>query len=91
MRVCVYLRKLCEWTNSACVQSSFPGAALGCICDCSDLFLFGLFFLQESEEIHHKLRKTLRINRDAKGIVVKMLITMLTAMYVVVKVVESVR
>lgn len=44
-----------------------------------------------TEESDWNPRKAFRIYRDPKGIVVKMLITMLTAMYMVVKVVESVR
>lgn len=49
-------------------------------------------FISRTEESYLKQRRrTLRIIKDTKGIVVKMLITMLTAMYMVVKVVESVR
>lgn len=56
------------------------------------LFVGGLCFPQlcSRKDIEDQ-RKTLRIYRDTKGIVVKMLITMLTAMYMIVRVVESVR
>lgn len=55
-------------------------------------FVGGLCFPQLcSRKDTEDPRKTLRIYRDTKGIVVKMLITMLTAMYMIVRVVESVR
>ena len=57
------------------------------VCSCVDLS----FWRQDWGKWLKKPRKTFRINRDAKGKVVKMLITMLTAMYMVVRVVESVR
>lgn len=75
---------------SVCVQWSFVFAAFCCILDCSFVRGWTLLSCYTTEEIEDP-RKTLRIYQDTKGIVVKMLITMLTAMYMIVRVVESVR
>lgn len=83
--------RVCGCTQH-CAERSFSSVAPCCVSDCSFVHWWtSIFPTAPLRKAIDNPRRTLRIYRDTKGIVVKMLITMLTAMYMMVRVVESVR